>query len=187
LGCTTQSLIRWDNAGILKAYRRPTGRRFYPEEQYLKYMDKVPSEQLKGETVIYYRVSSDAQRDDLKSQLTALELFCTQKGWEINDRYTDIGSGLNYNRPDLLKLSKEIITRKIKRLVIDHKDILVRFGFEWWEHLCSEYGVELVVMNQERLSPEAEMVQDLLSIIHVFSSRLYGLRKYKKPIKKDLG
>ena len=71
---------------------------------------------------------------------------------------------------------------EVSEIVIAHKDRLVRFGFEWFEKFCYDHGTSIVVMNAESLSPEAEMTKDLLSIIHCFSSRLYGLRKYKKKI-----
>jgi putative resolvase len=71
---------------------------------------------------------------------------------------------------------------EVSEIVIAHKDRLVRFGFEWFEKFCKDHGVEILMMNAESLSPEEEMTKDLLSIIHCFSSRLYGLRKYKKKI-----
>jgi predicted site-specific integrase-resolvase len=73
---------------------------------------------------------------------------------------------------------------EIEEIVIAHKDRLVRFGFGWFENFCNHHGTQIVVMNSDTLSPEQEMTQDLLSIIHCFSSRLYGLRKYKKKILK---
>ncbi len=81
---------------------------------------------------------------------------------------------------------KMVETGEVSEIVIAHKDRLVRFGFEWFESFCEDHGTEIIVMNQESLSPEEEMVQDLLSIVHCFSSRLYGLRKYKKKIRKYL-
>ncbi len=71
----------------------------------------------------------------------------------------------------------------MQRLVIAHKDRLVRFGFEWFAAFCERHGTDLVIINGETLSPEQEMVQDLLSIVHIFSARLYGLRSYKKVIR----
>lgn len=71
---------------------------------------------------------------------------------------------------------------EVSEIVIAHKDRLVRFGFEWFEKFCQNRGTSILVMNAESLSPEEEMTQDLLSIIHCFSSRLYGLRKYRKKI-----
>ncbi len=72
------------------------------------------------------------------------------------------------------------------QLIVAHKDRLVRFGFEWFAEFCVRHGTELVVMNQETLSPEQDMVNDLLSIVHVFSARLYGLRSYRKELKHAL-
>jgi len=71
---------------------------------------------------------------------------------------------------------------KVSQIVIAHKDRLVRFGFEWFERFCENHGTKVIVMNNESLSPEEEMTRDMLSIAHCFSSRLYGLRKYKKNI-----
>jgi predicted site-specific integrase-resolvase len=75
---------------------------------------------------------------------------------------------------------------EISKIVIAHKDRLVRFGYEYFEKFCSQHGTSIIVMNQELLSPQEEMTKDLLSIIHCFSSRLYGLRKYKKQLKEML-
>ena len=80
----------------------------------------------------------------------------------------------------------EIGQHEIKILVIAHRDRLTRFGFEWFEHYTKSHGCELLVLNQERLSPEQEMVQDMMTIVHCFSSRLYGLRNYKKKLKEAL-
>lgn len=89
-----------------------------------------------------------------------------------------------YRRKRFVALLEMAERGEIARIVIAHKDRLVRFGFEWFEKLCTDHGTEIVVMNHESLSPEQEMTQDLLSIIHCFSSRLYGLRKYKKQIRE---
>ena len=63
---------------------------------------------------------------------------------------------------------------------------LTRFGFEWFEQYAKTHGCEVLVLNQERLSPEQEMVQDLMTIVHCFSSRLYGLRNYRKKLDEAL-
>lgn len=73
----------------------------------------------------------------------------------------------------------------ISRIIIAHKDRFIRFGYDWFEKFLESNGVEIIVVNNERLSPEEELVQDLISIIHVFSCRIYGLRKYKTKIKED--
>ncbi len=91
-----------------------------------------------------------------------------------------VGGGLNFNRQKFLALMDDIGTRQIRTLIIAHKDRLTRFGFEWFEHYARHNDCEVLVLNQERLSPEQEMVQDLTTIVCCFSSRLYGLRNYKK-------
>ena len=88
----------------------------------------------------------------------------------------------NYKRKNFVSLLYQVERGEIGEIVVAHKDRFVRFGFEWFENFCKQHGTEIVVMNSESLSPEEEMTKDLLSIIHCFSSRLDGLRKYKKRI-----
>ena len=97
----------------------------------------------------------------------------------------DYGSGLNYNRKKWNELLNEVMEQKIKTIVITHKDRFVRFGYEWFEKFCMKFHTSIVVVNNEELSPQGELVQDIISILHEFSCRLYGLRKYKKQIEGD--
>jgi len=169
------------DVGILKAHRSKTNRRFYTHEQYLEYIGQKATPQKKN--IVYYRVSSSGQKNDLMNQKRALEEFCIAKGIEVTERLFDIGSGLNYTRKNFLGVMEMVERGEVATIIIAHKDRLVRFGFEWFERFCKSHGTNIIVMNQESLSPEEEMTQDLLSVIHCFSSRLYGLRKYKKKIK----
>lgn len=98
----------------------------------------------------------------------------------------EVSGGLNFSRKRFVALMDEIGRRKIKTLVIAHRDRLTRFGYEWFEHYARTNDCEILVLNQERLSPEQEMVQDLMTIVHCFSSRLYGLRNYKKKLQEAL-
>jgi predicted site-specific integrase-resolvase len=132
--------------------------------------------------VIYCRVSSAGQKKDLLAQKAAVEAFCAASGRPIDEKLEDVGSGLNYKRKQFVTLMERVERGEISEIVVAHKDRLVRFGFEWFEAFCNNHGVTITVMNAESLSPEEEMTKDLLSIIHCFSSRLYGLRKYKKKI-----
>jgi len=175
----SKTLQRWDKEGILKPeFKSPKGRRLYSHKQYLEYFNLNKNETKK--IIAYCRVSSSSQQNDLKSQINFVKEFMFNKGEIINEVYTDIGSGLNYKRKNFLKLIDEINQGLIKEIIIAHKDRLVRFGFELIEHICEENNVILTVINDEKLSPNEEMSKDLISIIHVFSSRFYGLRKYKK-------
>ena len=184
LNVSVKTLQRWDNAGILKARRSPTGRRYYTETQYLEYMGK-PAEQEKRSVIIYARVSSSGQKDDLKNQVTFLREYANAKGIIVDEVLTDIGSGLNFKRKNWNELLQRAQNKEVGQILIAHKDRFIRFGFEWYQKWLSQYGVEILIVNNEELSPEKEMVEDLISVIHVFSCRIYGLRKYKGKIKKD--
>jgi putative resolvase len=176
---TTQTLQRWDRVGILKAHRTPTNRRYYTHDQYLQVTGQKAVER---QIVVYYRVSSTAQKADLASQKAALEQFCIAAGKPVGLWLQDIGSGLNYKRKNFVILLEMVERGEVSEIVMAHKDRLVRFGYEWFEKFCRDHGTTLTVMNAESLSPEEEMMQDLMSIIHGFSSRLYGLRRHKKKI-----
>jgi predicted site-specific integrase-resolvase len=179
VGKTTKTLQRWDREGILKAHRSITHRRYYTHDQYLS----VTGQKVKERKLLTYcRVSSAGQKKDLISQKKAVESFCFSQGKVINEKFEDIGSGLNYKRKRFVQLMEMVERGEVSEIVIAHKDRLVRFGFEWFEKFCKDHGVSILVMNADSLSPEQEMTKDLLSIIHCFSSRLYGLRKYKKKI-----
>jgi len=131
-------------------------------------------------------VSSAAQKPDLVNQRRVLEEFVVAKGWANVEFVEEVGGGLNFKRKKFLELMDAIGRREVKSLILAHRDRLTRFGFEWFEHFAQVHGCELMVLNQERLSPEQEMVQDLMTIVHCFSSRLYGLRNYRKKLNEAL-
>ena len=138
-------------------------------------------------TVVYVRVSSQAQKLDLENQEKLLQQFCAASEIIVTEWVKEIGGGLNFKRPKLLKIVDGIVTGRIDCLVIAHKDRLARFGFELLEHLCVTHDCRLIVMDNEAVSPEQEMIQDMLAIVHCFSARLYGLRNYRKALRKALG
>ena len=100
-----------------------------------------------------------------------------------NNISTDIGSGLNFKRKNWNILLEKVQQKEVERIIIAHKDRFIRFGYDWFESFCLKFGCTIEIVNNEKLSPQEEMIQDLISIIHVFSCRIYGLRKYKKEIK----
>ena len=182
---TVKTLQRWDRDGVLTAQRAPSGRRWYSREAILRHLGigESPAER---QTVAYCRVSSQAQKPDLKNQRRTVEEFCAAKGLANVEFIEEIGGGLNFKRKRFLALVDGVIAGNVSCVVLAHKDRLARFGFELLQHLCKEHDCELLVINSEKLSPEQEMVQDLMTIVHCFSSRLYGLRNYKKALKEAL-
>jgi len=180
---SVNTLQRWDREKRLVAKRTPTNRRYYTEKQLMEYRGMVSSKD--SLTIAYCRVSSSNQKDDLKNQKEYINEFCLNRGLEIDDFYVDIASGLNFKRKNFNKLIDEVEHGKIKNIVIAHKDRFVRFGYDWFESFCDKHDCNIIVINNEKLSPESEMIQDLVSIIHVFSCRIYGLRKYKNEISKE--
>lgn len=181
IGKSVRTLQRWDLEGTFIAHRNQKNRRYYTHDQYLEYLGIQAKETSK--IVVYTRVSSASQKHDLENQIKALELFCQSKGFSVSEWHSDIGSGLNYTRKKFTMILDQIELGQVCKLVIAHKDRLVRFGFEYFESFAQKHGCEIIVMNQVSLSPQEEMTRDLLSIVRCFSSRLYGLRKYSKVVK----
>lgn len=183
LNVSAKTLQRWDRDGVLVARRTPTDRRYYTYDQYLEYKG-VKSENNR-KIVIYARVSTNNQKDDLLNQVNFLQNFVNAKGIIVDDVIHDIGSGLNYNRKKWIKLLDDVMQNKIDTIVVTHKDRFIRFGYEWFERFLGKFNTKIIVVNNELLSPQEELVQDIISILHVFSCRIYGLRKYKKKIEED--
>ncbi len=183
LNVSVKTLQRWDREGILAAKRTPTDRRYYTYDQYLEF--KGVKNDNTRKTVIYTRVSTNNQKDDLLNQVKFLQDFTNAKAMIVDEVIQDIGSGLNYNRKKWNKLIDEVMENKVDTIVITHKDRFIRFGYEWFEKFLLKFDTKLLVVNNEFLSPQEELVQDIISILHVFSCRIYGLRKYKKKIGED--
>jgi putative resolvase len=183
IGRTTNTLQKWDREGKLKAHRSPiTNRRYYTHDQYLQYRGLVAQEQ--GLTIVYTRVSGVAQRPDLANQIKALETYCKQQEISVDEWLSDIGSGLNYKRKQFNRLMELIELGQVKRVIIAHRDRLVRFGYDYFEAFCQRHHTEIVVTGGEAMSPEQELVRDLMAIVTVFSTRLDGLRSYRKVLKE---
>lgn len=184
-GYAVKTLQRWDREKRLVPSRTPTNRRVYTDE-HLRLLRGMPHKNEHRDTIVYMRVSSQAQKPDLKNQRLALEQFCLARGIEVDQWVEEIGGGLNFKRRKFLEIVDAIVAGRVERLVIAHKDRLTRFGFDLVTHLAQAQGAEIVVLNTESLSPEQEMVQDLMTITHCFSARLYGLRNYRKALKKAI-
>lgn len=184
IGRSISTLQRLDYSGKLKAHRTTTNRRYYTKEQLDTFLGKKA--QTRRLQIAYARVSSYEQKPELQYQLDYIRDYVNAKGIILDQEITDIGSGLNYNRKKWNKLMDLVEENKIGKIYIAYKDRFIRFGYDWFNHFCQKHGCDIVVLNNPSLSPEEELTQDLLTILHVFSSRNDGIRKYQKQIKKEL-
>jgi predicted site-specific integrase-resolvase len=184
-GVLVKTLQRWDREGKIKPAARTLGkRRLYTPEQLNQMLN--PVSKTKQGTIAYLRVSSQAQKPNLSNQKAALEQFFIVLGFEVDEWTAETGGSLNFKRPQSSDPVDRIVRSELSTLVIAYKDRLARFEYELLAHLCETHACQIVVLNTESLSPEQEMVQDLITIVHCFSSRLYGLRNYRKAIQKAM-
>ena len=178
LGVTAQTLRNWDKEGKLKpTYVKSNGYRYYSEESILCYTQERKTK--KNLNVIgYARVSSKKQSDDLERQVENIKTYLKSK-YETFDIITDIGSGINYNKPGLLKLIEKINKKEVDLIVVLYKDRLLRFGFELVEHFASLNNVKIEILDRIDKTQDEELVEDLIQIITEFSCKIQGKRKGK--------
>lgn len=177
LGVSVSTLRRWEMEGKLIPTRTAAGHRRYDLSK-LK-PDLFHADSSICRTIAYARVSSNDQKADLERQKQVLELYCARQGWTF-EVISDLGSGMNYHKKGLKRLLNDILAGKIGRLVIAHKDRLLRFGAELIFAICEAKNVEVVILNQgEDTTFEEDLAKDVLEIITVFSARLYGSRSRK--------
>ena len=174
LGVHPQTLRRWEKEGKLTPVKTPGGQRRYTEKEVLDLVAANDHAELdQREEIIYCRVSSRKQSDDLKRQ----EEFM-QKLFPTFRVISDVASGVNFKRPGLQAILELIRGSNIKTIAVSHKDRLCRIGFSLFEQLSELFGFEIIVVNNIETSPEQELVEDLLAITTSFSARIHGLRKY---------
>lgn len=182
LNKTPQTLRNWDKSGYLKpAYKSANGYRYYTDEQ-LNQVLGIPTKRM---TIGYCRVSSAKQKDDLVRQEENMRNYLISKGYQF-EIISDIGSGINYKKKGLDTLIDKVINKEVDKIVVLHKDRLLRFGFDLVENICSKYGTTIEVVDNTPKLEEQELVEDLVQIITVFSCKLHGKRanKMKKVIKE---
>ncbi|MEM1625677.1 MAG: IS607 family transposase [Sulfolobaceae archaeon] len=174
LGISYATLREYVKKGYIKPVILQSGKWRFREEDVEKLMGIVR----KRKVILYARVSSNTQKDDLVNQVKYLE----ENVKDYDKVITDIGSGLNMKRKGFLKLLRMILNNEVSKVVVAYPDRLVRFGFEILEEVCKAHNCELVVLNNEDKTPEQELIEDLISILVSFSRKLYGMRsnKYEK-------
>lgn len=170
MGVTYQTAHKWFKEGRIDgAYQLSTGTIVVPEEN---------EKSKRTKTIIYARVSSNEQRQtNLVTQAERLVDFCMAKGWVIDDVVKEVGSGLNDNRKQLVKMLKD---PTVKRIVVEHRDRLTRFGFHYLEILAEIEGFEIVVVNKTLDNDKNDLMSDFTVIITSFCARLYSKRRQKR-------
>jgi len=169
----------------LKAEKKPNGHREFDADSVYKLLNK----DVKRKTVIYGRVSTPKQKQDLERQIEMLKQFCFERGYTISYIYQDITSGISFEkRNDLMKLLDEVCAGKIERVVISYKDRLSRVGFGLFKHLFDRSSCKIVVMSEVgsvKLDNE-EIFEEIISLLHCYSMKLYTKRRVKQKIKEAI-
>jgi len=184
IGVSPSTLRLWERNGHLKPPNRTLGGHRRYDRHCLNSFVKEQPKNCKRKQVAYARVSSSDQFEDLKRQKQVLNEYCKKhcNNFEI---ISDLGSGMNYKKRGLNKLIKMILLGQVQTIILTHKDRLLRFGNEIIFSLCRFFQTEIILLKEpEKLSDEVRLARDVLEVITVFSSRLYGKRAHQNKGKK---
>ena len=177
LGVFDSTLRSWADKGYIEVLRTPGKQRLYNVAKFIRdnRQGDTGDRPVTNRKICYCRVSSAGQRDDLDRQKTHM-----QERYPNHEIICDVGSGLNFKRKGLQTLLDLCFKNLVSEVVIAHRDRLCRFGFDLLEWTLHKHGAQLMVLDQGSMSPEDELASDLISIVHVFSCRINGKRKYKR-------
>jgi putative resolvase len=179
LQITRPTLTKYVKNGIIKTTTLPNGQYNYDKESVYKLFNKG----VERKTYVYARVSTTKQKPDLENQINLLKQFCFSNGWCINKVFSDVASGISFEKRKLFfNMLDDIVSGKCERVVITYKDRLSRVGFELFYHLFGKYNTEIVVMSEvgsEKLDSE-EIFEEIVSLLHCYSMKLYSKRKVQK-------
>lgn len=173
IGVHPNTLRSWDKKKLIDTIRTPSGQRLYNISKFKRTRDKHDEgKKEKRFDAIYCRVSSHKQAEDLKRQTRRLE--ASYKGFQV---FSDTGSGINFKRKGFKRLLQQVMRGNVRKIVVSYKDRLCRIAFDLLEWICHQHQTELLVHNSDKDgSDEKELLEDLMAIVHVFSSILYGKR-----------
>ncbi len=179
LRITRPTLTKYVKEGLVKVEKLPNGRYEYDSESVYSFLNK----DMKRKTYIYARVSASKQKPDLNNQIELLKQFCFTNGYTISGIYSDIASGISFEkRNDFFKMLDDIIDNKVERVVITYKDRLSRIGFDLFYRLFQKYNCEIVIMSEvgsEKLDRQ-EIFEEIVSLLHCYSMKFYSKRKIQK-------
>ena len=179
---TGATLYQWKTTGKINSKRLSTKKILYDIDSFEEFQPKIKK------NVIYARVSNTTQADDLSRQIEIVKSYAISNGFKIDKVYKEIASGMNENRKELNLMLREIFAGNVNKVFVSYKDRLTRFGFDYFRNIFSEFGVEIVVIDElEETNSDfqKELSNDLISIIHNFSMKLYSNKRKKlKEIEK---
>ena len=182
LGISLSTAYRWIKSGKLKSEFRTIGkhRRFNLSSIHSQF---IPSSNNNKLTLLYSRVSSHDQKNDLITQQSKLLHFAQINRFNNIKLISDLGSGLNFKKSGLNQLLQLILTQQIQTLIINHKDRLLRFGSELIFKLCEFYHIKVIILEDKSLSFEESLTHDVIELMTVFCAKLYGKRSHKNKLK----
>jgi putative resolvase len=186
LNITRPTLSSYVKKGLIQVSKLPNGQYDYQEDSIYKFLNR----NLDRQNVIYTRVSTSNQKKDLENQKDTIYKFCKNNGIKIDNSYSDISSGMNYDRKEFNKLMEDVLSYKIDTIYISYKDRFGRIAFDTIEKLFNSYGTRIVSISDigTQKDTEKEFIDELVSMIHSFSMKMYSNRRKKKLelISKDL-
>ena len=189
LNVSTDTLRKWDRGNKLKPLITSGGHRRYTQEQLDNYIGIIKDEkELPNLVVTYSRVSSHEQKQkgDLDRQSQRLSEYCAKKKLNVGYIIKDVGSGLSDTRTGFIKLSNLVINNKINKIIIEHKDRLTRFQFNFIEKMFNSYGVEIIHIEKNDISEQEDLTTDIISLMASFSGKVYGRRSAERRKNKKL-
>ncbi|WP_297445216.1 IS607 family transposase [Desulfurobacterium sp.] len=189
LRISRSTLRKLRKEGVLKAKRLPNGHYDFDPESVYKYLLEKSGKPAERKTVIYARVSTPKQKQDLVNQIEVAKNFCIARGWKIDGIYKDVASALNFDkRKDFQLLLNEILSYRVAKVVVTFKDRLTRTGFSFFENLFKRYGAEVVVINDytNEKSDTEEIIEEIITLLHSFSMKFYSNRRKIRKVLEDV-
>ena len=179
LKITRPTLTKYVKLGRIKAIKKPNGFYEYDDDDVFK----VAGITQFRKCAIYARVSTQKQKNDLQRQIDTIREYANKNGYTVDCVYSDIASGLDYDRGEFQNMVNDIVNYKIKTVIVANKDRLTRVSFNMWEQLFENFSCKLIVANQdknENENTEKEMFEDIISLLHCFAMKMYSGRRKKK-------